>query len=62
MFSTGQTCVCVSEDWGKYGLMGMCDHIYVMKGGRLAGCFDREEVIQEKIRTVDLESKQEQTV
>ncbi len=42
--------------------MGMCDHIYVMKGGRLAGCFDREEVIQEKILTVDLESKQEQTV
>lgn len=54
----GLTIIMISSELPE--LLGMCDRIYVMKDGRLAGCFDREEVTQEKILTVALESKQAQ--
>lgn len=41
-------------------LLGMCDRIYVMKDGFIAGEFNREEVTQEKILSVALESQKEQ--
>ncbi len=39
-------------------LLGMCDRIYVMKDGRIAGCFNRDEATQEKILKVALEIKE----
>jgi len=36
-------------------LLGMCDRIYVMKDGSIAGCFDREECTQEKILSIALD-------
>jgi ABC-type sugar transport system ATPase subunit len=36
-------------------LIGMCDRIYVMKDGHIAGCFSRAEATQEKILKVALE-------
>lgn len=35
-------------------LLGMCDRIYVMSGGRIKGEFDRSEATQEKILKVEL--------
>lgn len=37
-------------------LLGMCDRIYVMKEGKIGGCFTREEATQEKILKVALEA------
>jgi ABC-type sugar transport system ATPase subunit len=39
-------------------LLGMCDRIYVMKDGHIAGSFDREEATQEKVLKVALEIKE----
>lgn len=36
-------------------LLGMCDRIYVMSGGRIKGEFDRNEATQEKILKVELD-------
>jgi len=36
-------------------LLGMCDRIYVMKDGAIAGCFDRDECTQEKILSIALD-------
>jgi len=36
-------------------LLGMCDRIYVMKDGSIAGCFDREGCTQEKILSIALD-------
>ncbi len=44
---TGLTILMVSSELPE--LLGMCDRIYVMKEGELAGCFSREEATQEKI-------------
>ena len=38
-------------------IIGMCDRIFVMRGGRISGCLDRSEATQEKI----LEYSMEQT-
>lgn len=35
-------------------LLGMCDRIYVMTEGSIAGCFDRKEATQEKILKIAL--------
>lgn len=55
----GLTIIMISSELPE--LLGMCDRIYVMKDGYIAGCFDRENVTQEKILTVALESKNPQT-
>ncbi|HEY5585137.1 MAG TPA: sugar ABC transporter ATP-binding protein [Ruminiclostridium sp.] len=39
-------------------LLGMCDRIYVMKYGRIAGCFNRAEATQEGILKLALEIKE----
>lgn len=39
-------------------LLGMCDRIFVMKDGKIAGCFTGEEATQEKILKVALEIKE----
>ncbi|MDO5424260.1 MAG: sugar ABC transporter ATP-binding protein [Eubacteriales bacterium] len=51
----GLTIIMVSSELPE--LLGMCDRIYVMKDGSIAGCFDREEATQEAILSVALESK-----
>ena len=33
-------------------LIGMCDRIYVMKEGKIAGCLKREEFSQEAIMSM----------
>ena len=38
-------------------LIGMCDRIYVMREGSIAGCFRRDEVTQEKILNVALQTE-----
>ena len=43
----GVTIIMISSELPE--LIGMCDRIYVMKEGRIAGSFDRDEVTQEKI-------------
>ena len=48
----GLTILMVSSELPE--LLGMCDRIYVMKDGRIAGCFDREEATQEKILKIAL--------
>lgn len=53
----GLTIIMISSELPE--LIGMCDRIYVMKDGYIAGSFDRENVTQEKILTVALESKKE---
>jgi len=53
----GLTIIMVSSELPE--LLGMCDRIYIMKDGYIAGDFDREEVTQEKILNVALESKKE---
>lgn len=53
----GLTIIMISSELPE--LLGMCDRIYVMKDGYIAGCFDRDEVTQEKILTVALESKKQ---
>ena len=50
----GLTIIMISSELPE--LLGMCDRIYVMKDGYIGGCFDRDEVSQEKILSVALES------
>ncbi|MDY3919161.1 MAG: sugar ABC transporter ATP-binding protein [Candidatus Limivivens sp.] len=54
----GLTIIMVSSELPE--LLGMCDRIYVMKDGYIAGCFDREEATQEAILSVALESKKQE--
>lgn len=51
---SGLTIIMISSELPE--LIGMCDRIYVMKEGTIAGCFDREDVTQEKILSMALES------
>ena len=53
----GLTIIMISSELPE--LLGMCDRIYVMKDGYIAGDFNRAEVTQEKILNVALESKKE---
>lgn len=48
----GFTILMVSSELPE--LIGMCDRIYVMREGAIAGYFDREEVTQEKILKIAL--------
>lgn len=52
---SGLTIIMVSSELPE--LLGMCDRIYIMKDGYIAGCFERDEMTQEKILSVALESK-----
>lgn len=54
---TGLTIIMISSELPE--LIGMCDRIYVMKDGYIAGEFDREDATQEAILAVALESKKE---
>ncbi len=53
----GLTIIMVSSELPE--LLGMCDRIYVMKDGRIADCFDKEDATQEAVLSVALESKKE---
>lgn len=52
----GLTIIMVSSELPE--LIGMCDRIYVMREGSIAGCFTREDVTQEKILNVALQSEE----
>ncbi len=54
---SGLTIIMVSSELPE--LLGMCDRIYVMKDGYIGGCFQRNEMTQEKILSVALESKKQ---
>ena len=41
-------------------LLGMCDRIYVMKEGRIVGCFSRQDATQDKILKTALEGEGEE--
>ncbi|MHB1454363.1 MAG: sugar ABC transporter ATP-binding protein [Saccharofermentanales bacterium] len=49
----GLTILMISSELPE--LLGMCDRIYVMQEGEIAGCFSREEATQEKILKLALE-------
>lgn len=49
----GLTIIMISSELPE--LLGMCDRIYVMKEGRIAGCFNHDEATQEKILKLALE-------
>ena len=49
----GLTIVIVSSEMPE--LIGMCDRIYIMKKGEIAGCLDRADVTQEKILSIALD-------
>ncbi len=49
----GLTIIMISSELPE--LLGMCDRIYVMQEGHIAGCFDRSEATQEKILKLALE-------
>jgi ABC-type sugar transport system ATPase subunit len=49
----GLTILLISSELPE--LLGMCDRIYVMQEGEIAGVFDREEATQEKILKLALE-------
>lgn len=53
----GLTIIMISSELPE--LIGMCDRIYVMKDGYIAGCFNREEATQEKILDIALRAKKE---
>ena len=55
---TGLTIIMISSELPE--LIGMCDRIYVMKDGYIAGEFMREDATQEAILTVALEAKKEE--
>jgi ABC-type sugar transport system ATPase subunit len=50
----GLTIIMISSELPE--LIGMCDRIYVMKDGTIAGCFDREHFSQESILHIALAS------
>lgn len=54
---SGLTIIMISSELPE--LIGMCDRIYVMKDGYIAGEFNREDATQEAILAVALESKKE---
>jgi ABC-type sugar transport system ATPase subunit len=54
----GLTIIMISSELPE--LIGMCDRIYVMKEGSIAGVFDRADVTQEKILKLALESDKKQ--
>ncbi|PHV70302.1 D-xylose ABC transporter ATP-binding protein [Sporanaerobium hydrogeniformans] len=56
----GLTIIMISSELPE--LIGMCDRICVMKDGYIAGSFEREEVTQEKILALALESKKQNVV
>jgi len=49
----GLTILMISSELPE--LLGMCDRIYVMKEGRIAGCFNHQEATQEKILKIALD-------
>lgn len=49
----GTTIFMISSEMPE--LIGMCDRIYIMKGGEIAGMLNREEATQEKILKVALQ-------
>ena len=53
----GLTIILISSELPE--LIGMCDRIYVMKDGHIAGMMNGEEATQEEILKIALESKQE---
>jgi len=55
MAASGLTIILISSELPE--LIGMCDRIYVMKEGTIAGCFDREQFSQEEILRVALASE-----
>ena len=54
---SGLTIIMISSELPE--LIGMCDRIYVMKDGYIAGEFQRSDATQEAILTVALETKKE---
>jgi ABC-type sugar transport system ATPase subunit len=54
MAASGLTILMISSELPE--LIGMCDRIYVMREGTIAGCFDRERFSQEEILRVALAS------
>ena len=53
----GLTILMISSELPE--LLGMCDRIYVMKEGRIAGCFSREDATQDRILKTALEGEGE---
>lgn len=60
MAASGLTILLISSELPE--LIGMCDRIYVMKDGTVAGCFDRDGFSQQSILSVALASAKEQEV
>ena len=54
----GLTILMISSELPE--LLGMCDRIYVMKEGRIAGCFSRRDATQDKILKTALEGEGEE--
>jgi ABC-type sugar transport system ATPase subunit len=54
MAASGLTILMISSELPE--LIGMCDRIYVMKDGSIAGCFDRDDFSQEDILHIALAS------
>ncbi|MDR0669278.1 MAG: sugar ABC transporter ATP-binding protein [Treponema sp.] len=54
MAASGLTILMISSELPE--LIGMCDRIYVMKDGTIAGCFNREDFSQEDILHIALAS------
>ena len=57
MAASGLTIMMISSELPE--LIGMCDRIYVMREGTIAGCFDRARFSQEEILRVALASESE---
>ncbi|MDR1047228.1 MAG: sugar ABC transporter ATP-binding protein [Treponema sp.] len=55
MAASGLTILMISSELPE--LIGMCDRIYVMKDGTIAGCFDRDKFSQEEILHIALASE-----
>jgi putative multiple sugar transport system ATP-binding protein len=55
MVSQGKAVIMISSELPE--LLGMCDRIYVMNEGKMAGEFSAEEVTQEKIMSAILKDK-----
>jgi ABC-type sugar transport system ATPase subunit len=55
MAASGLTILMISSELPE--LIGMCDRIYVMKEGTIAGCFNREKFSQEEILHIALASE-----
>ena len=55
MVSQGKAVIMISSELPE--LLGMCDRIYVMNEGKMAGEFSADEVTQEKIMSAILKDK-----